>query len=175
MKITRQVIFIYFFPSPIVMDHDSYMKKACELAEKSIQKGGGPFGCVILEKTTGEIQGEGHNHVAILHDPTKHAEMVAISDACQKSQSFDLSNCILYTSCEPCPMCLAAIYWAHIDTVYYGNTKQDAAHIGFDDQFIYYEFAKPVEQRKIKMEQRGKEEASVAFQCWMQKKDKIPY
>jgi tRNA(Arg) A34 adenosine deaminase TadA len=154
---------------------ESHMKKACELAEQSIQKGGGPFGCVIIDKTTGEIKGEGHNQVAILHDPTKHAEMVAISNACNRAKTFDLSNCILYTSCEPCPMCLAAIYWSHIDTVYYGNTKQDAAHIGFDDQFIYDEFAKPAEQRKINMEQVGKEDASIAFTTWLQKTDKVHY
>jgi len=119
--------------------------------------------------------GAGHNLVTLRKDPTLHVEIVAISNACHYLQSIDLSNCILYSSCEPCPMCLAAIYWAHIDTVYYGNTKEDAARIGFDDQFIYDEIAKPIDQRQIKMIPLGKEDAATAFQLWENKEDKVHY
>jgi len=151
------------------------MKKACELSERSIERGTGPFGAVIVDKITGEEYGSGHNLVTMWKDPTLHAEIVAITNASHYLQSIDLSNCALYTSCEPCPMCLAAIYWAHIDTVYYGNTKEDAAKIGFDDQFIYDEIAKPKEERKLKMIPLGKKDAEVAFQLWEQKQDKIHY
>jgi tRNA(Arg) A34 adenosine deaminase TadA len=113
--------------------------------------------------------------VTIEKNPTLHAEIMAIGDACHYLNTIDLSNCILYTSCEPCPMCLSAIYWAHIDTVYYANTKEDAANIGFDDKFIYDEIAKPVSQRKIKMVQIGQTDAVTAFQSWTKKKDKICY
>jgi len=151
------------------------MKQACELANKSIERGGGPFGCVIVNTSTQETVGKGHNMVTIHNDPTLHAEMVAIKDACHTLQTFDLSGCTLYTSCEPCPMCLSAIYWAKITTVYYGNTKHDAANIGFDDQFIYEEFGKPIEERKIKMTQICQETAINSFQKWANKDDKIPY
>lgn len=157
------------------MNHESCMKKACELSQRSIRRGTGPFGAVIVDKITGEEYGSGHNLVTMWKDPTLHAEMVAITNACHYLDSIDLSNCALYTSCEPCPMCLAAIYWAHIDTVYYGNTKEDAAKIGFDDQFIYDEIAKPKEERKLKMIPLGKHDAEVAFQIWEQTQDKIHY
>ena len=158
-----------------MQDHETHMKKACELSEKSIQRNCGPFGCIIIEKSTGESVGRGHNMVTMHNDPTLHAEMVAISNATHTLRTFDLSGCILYTSCEPCPMCLAAIYWAKIDTVYYANTKNDAANIGFDDQFIYEEFAKPIEQRKVKMTQICHEIAIKSFEQWANKEDKIPY
>jgi guanine deaminase len=157
------------------MDHNSYMKKACMLSERSVGRGTGPFGAIIIDKKTGEEYGTGHNLVTLRKDPTLHAEIVAISNACHYLQSIDLSNCILYTSCEPCPMCLSAIYLTHIDTVYYGNTKEDAARIGFDDQFIYDEIAKPIEQRQIKMIPLGKENAATAFQLWENKEDKVHY
>jgi len=157
------------------MNDELYMKKACELSQRSIRRGTGPFGAVIVDKITGEEYGSGHNLVTMWKDPTLHAEIVAITNACHYLQSIDLSNCALYTSCEPCPMCLSAIYWAHIDIVYYGNTKEDAAKIGFDDQFIYDEIAKPKEERKLKMIPFGKEYAETAFKIWQQKEDKTPY
>jgi len=156
-------------------NHEEYMQKACVLSERSVKCGGGPFGAVIIEKTTGEIVGRGHNLVTLRTDPTLHAEMVAISDACHTLNTIDLSACALYTSCEPCPMCLAAIYWAHIGTVYFGNTKEDAARIGFDDSFIYEETNKPMEERSIKMERMGQDMAAIAFDQWVSKDDKIPY
>jgi tRNA(Arg) A34 adenosine deaminase TadA len=156
-------------------NEENYMKKACKLAELGVKRGGGPFGCIIVDKTSGEIFGKGHNMVSLEQNPTLHAEMVAINDACHNLNTFDLSACALYTSCEPCPMCLAAIYWAHIGTVYYGNTKKDAANIGFDDSFIYDEMAKPMEQRAVKMTQIGAKNAAIAFEEWTNKSDKIRY
>ena len=141
----------------------------------SIKRGGGPFGAVIIHNVTNELIGRGHNMVAIEKDPTLHAEIVAIRDACRNLNSFILSNCTLYTSCEPCPMCLSAIYWARIGNVYFGNTKEDAANIGFDDQFIYDEIQKPVNERIIKMEQICKEISEKAFSEWIEKDDKIEY
>ena len=161
--------------SEIVLDHENFMKKACKKAEISVERGAGPFGCVIVEKSSGEVVGDAHNMVTIRGDPSLHAEIMAISHACHYLGKIDLSDCVLYSSCEPCPMCLAAIYWAHIDTVYYGNSAEDAAQIGFDDKFIYDEFAKPKEERKIKMTQIGAEDAAIAFQQWEQKEDKVPY
>ena len=128
-----------------------------------------------MNKESGEIIGKGHNMVTLKKDPTLHAEMVAISDACHTLESIDLSGCVLYTSCEPCPMCLAASYWAHIDTIYFGNTKEDAARIGFDDSFIYDEIKRPVEERSIKMERMGSGLAAVAFEEWVSKEDKVRY
>jgi tRNA(Arg) A34 adenosine deaminase TadA len=157
------------------INNDEYMQKACSLAERSVKCGGGPFGAIIIEKKTGEVIGRGHNMVTLRKDPSLHAEIVAISHACHSLNSIDLSGCILYTSCEPCPMCLAAIYWAHIPTVYFGNTKEDAANIGFDDSFIYDEIRKPPEERSIQMQRMGEDIASVAFNQWTLKEDKIKY
>jgi tRNA(Arg) A34 adenosine deaminase TadA len=157
------------------LNHEKYMKNACELSELGVKRGGGPFGCVIVDKISGDIWGKAHNMVTLLNNPTFHAEMVAIGDACHNLNKFDLSGCVLYTSCEPCPMCLSAIYWSHIDTVYYGNTAENAASIGFDDKFIYDELKKPIEERKIKMIQICKEDASKAFDIWNEKCDKISY
>jgi tRNA(Arg) A34 adenosine deaminase TadA len=156
-------------------ENENYMKKACKMAELGIQRGGGPFGCVIIHKFSGEIVGRAHNMVTLDKNPSLHAEIVAISHACHFLDKFELSDCVLYTSCEPCPMCLAAIYWSRIDTVYYGNSAEDAAAIGFDDKFIYDEFAKPKEERKIKMIQIGSEYASVAFKQWEEKEEKVRY
>lgn len=155
--------------------HDEYMQHACDLSELSIRRGGGPFGAIIINKSTGEIIGKGHNMVTINRNPTLHAEMVAISDACNTLDTHDLSGCALYTSCEPCPMCLSASYWAHIDTIYFGNTKEGAARIGFDDSFIYDEIGKTMEERKIHMEQIYNENVSVAFHQWIEKDDKVRY
>jgi len=149
------------------------MIHACHLSEHSIGQGGGPFGAVIMKNDI--ILGEGHNRVAIDNDPTQHAEIVAIRNACKSINHFDLSGSILYTSCEPCPMCLSAIYWSRIDTVYYGNTKEDARDIGFDDAFIYEEFEKDVGDRKIKMIPLNREDAQRAFKMWKDKEDKIEY
>ena len=156
-------------------NHESFMKKASELSELSLTRGGGPFGAVIINKQTGEIIGKGHNMVTIKSDPTLHAEMVAISDACHNLNNHDLSGCAIYTSCEPCPMCLSAIYWARINTVYFGNSKEDAKRIGFDDSFIYDEIKKPIEERSIKMERIGSDIAAVAFEEWVSKEDKVRY
>lgn len=155
--------------------HETYMKKACELAELSVKNGAGPFGCVIVNKHDGNVCAECHNLVPIQNNPTLHAEMVAIGIASQLYNRFDLSNCILYSNCEPCPMCLAAIYWAKIDTVFYGNTKEDAAKIGFDDHFIYEEIKKPMHERTIQMRQIQNDYSHIAFQTWTEKTDKIKY
>lgn len=149
------------------------MKEAIKLSLENIKKGGGPFGAVIVKD--GEIIATGANHVTRQNDPTAHAEVLAIREAAKKLETFDLSGCAIYSSCEPCPMCLGAIYWAHIDAIYYGNTKQDAKQIGFDDSFIYNEIEKPIEQRKIKTSQLFPEEAIKAFIDWQDKEDKIQY
>ena len=156
------------------MSEEYFMEIACDLATKSIEIGGGPFGCVITDSDN-LIIGSGHNRVTIENDPTLHAEMVAIKDACQKQKTFNLSGCKLYTSCEPCPMCLSAIYWARIDTVFYGNSRVDASNIGFDDSFIYEEVNKPIEERAIKMEQLGNEYAKESFSDWIKHEKRIEY
>jgi tRNA(Arg) A34 adenosine deaminase TadA len=159
------------------MNHIEYMKDACMLASRGVQRGGGPFGAVIVKNDNGEAVGRGHNMVAILNDPTLHAEMVAIKHACNMLQTFKLENCTLYTSCEPCPMCLSACYWAGIKTIYYGNTKHDAASINFDDSFIYDEIKKESENRSIQMIHlpEYKEYYQTAFNEWSEKLDKTPY
>lgn len=149
------------------------MKEAIKLSLENIKKGGGPFGAVIVKD--GEIIATGTNHVTRQNDPTAHAEVLAIREAAKKLETFDLSGCAIYSSCEPCPMCLGAIYWAHIDAIYYGNTKQDAKQIGFDDSFIYNEIEKPIQQRKIKTSQLFPEEAIKAFIDWQDKEDKVQY
>jgi len=156
---------------------NEYMKKACELASRSVTRGCGPFGAVIVDNETKEIIGNGHNMVAMHNDPTLHAEIVAIRDACRTLNTFKLDNCVLYTSCEPCPMCLSAAYWARIQTIYYGNTKTDAKNIGFDDEFIYEELKKVSKERYIKMihMEECNLEAKKAFEEWNEKEDKIPY
>lgn len=156
------------------MSREKYMREAIHLAEHGMRSGrGGPFGCVIVRQ--GEIVGRGHNRVTSTNDPTAHAEIVAIRDACATLETFQLTDCELYTSCEPCPMCLSAIYWARIPTVYYGNTRADAAAIGFDDDFIYQQVPLPPDQRTIKMELFLRDEAQGAFQEWRNKADKVRY
>ena len=151
-----------------------FMIEAIALSEKSVRSGkGGPFGAVIVKE--GKIIAQGHNQVTSNNDPTAHAEIVAIREACQVLQTFNLKGCELYTSCEPCPMCLGAIYWARLDKVYYANTKADAAQIEFDDQFIYDELKLPLAQRRLPMIQLMEKEASIAFQEWAEKIDKVEY
>ena len=155
------------------MTKEELMQKAIELSEENVANGGGPFGAVIARD--GKIVATGVNRVTANHDPTAHAEVSAIRAACEKLNTFDLSGCEIYTSCEPCPMCLGAIYWAHIDKIYFGNDKDDAKAIGFDDSFIYDELALPREGRKLPVEVLMEEEAMRAFNLWQEKTDKIEY
>ena len=141
--------------------------------EKMLAGEGGPFGAVIVHDDT--IIGEGWNQVTSQCDPTAHAEIVAIRNACEKLRSFSLENTVIYTSCEPCPMCLSAIWWARIPAVYYANTRQDAARVGFDDAEIYREVSRDLENRHIPMNQCKNELAILALEDWANKKDKILY
>ena len=152
---------------------NEFMKRAIELSLESVNKGGGPFGCVIVKDE--KIVSEGSNKVTSSKDPTAHGEIVAIREACKKINNFSLGGCELYSNCEPCPMCLSAIYWARIDKIYYANTREDAQKIDFDDSFIYSEFQKNIHQRKIPMFQIMRNEALKAFELWDKKKDKIKY
>ncbi len=150
------------------------MREAIRLAEEGMQGGqGGPFGCVIVRG--GGIIGRGQNRVTSTNDPTAHAEVTAIREACTRLQAFQLTDCELYTSCEPCPMCLSAIYWARIPTVFYANTRQDAAEIGFDDDFIYQQVPLAPEKRTIRMTSLLRAEALATFKGWATKADKIRY
>ena len=149
------------------------MARAIELSIDSVNTGGGPFGSVIVKDN--QIISEGMNRVTSNNDPTAHGEIVAIRQACEILNTFNLSGTEIYTSCEPCPMCLSGIYWAHVDKIYYGNTRTDAAKIGFDDDFIYQEFNKDITSRKISMIQTMNDEASKAFDSWEKKPDKIKY
>lgn len=153
---------------------EEHMKKACDLASYSVSIGGGPFGAVIVDKNM-NIVGKGHNKVSINIDPTQHAEIVAIRNACKNLNTYNLTNCILYTSCEPCPMCLGAVYWSRINKIYYGNSRVDAKNIGFDDNFIYEEFNKNLDERLIPIVQCYETYAKTSFQDWMKKDDKIEY
>ncbi len=155
------------------MKHEEYMREAIRLSIENIKQGGGPFGAVIVKD--GQIIATGTNRVTATCDPTAHAEVSAIREAAKKLNTFDLSGCDIYTSCEPCPMCLGAIYWAHIDRMFYGNTKTDAKNIGFDDSFIYDEIDLRIEDRRLKAQQLLPEEAIKAFQAWENDTDKIPY
>jgi len=150
------------------------MRKAITLSLSKMRLNqGGPFGAVIVRK--GKIVGRGWNRVTSTNDPTAHAEISAIRDACSRLKTFQLVDCELYTSCEPCPMCLAAIYWARLKNVYYANTRKDAAKIAFDDDFIYQEVAAPISRRKIPMKQLLRAEALKVFTEWKTKSDKIAY
>ena len=155
------------------MEHTEFMRRAIALAENNVTNGGGPFGAVIV--LDGRIVGEGDNKVTSSFDPTAHAEVVAIRAACAKLGSFSLSGCTIYTSCEPCPMCLSALYWARIDRIFYGNTKLDAAAIGFRDDHIYQELALPVGQRTLPASQLLADEAIAAFKAWDKANDKVSY
>ena len=156
------------------MDYNKkFMRKAIALSVENIKKGGGPFGAVIVK--VGKIVSTGVNLVTANTDPTAHAEVNAIRKAAKKLGTFDLVGCDIYTSCEPCPMCLGAVYWAHIDKMFYGNTKTDAKNIGFDDSFIYDEIDLRPENRRVKTTQLLPEEAIVAFQTWSLAEDKVEY
>lgn len=149
------------------------MREAIALSEQSMRGGGGPFGAVIVKE--GRIIARGTNSVTLLNDPTAHAEVSAIRAACAGAGVFKLDGCEIYTSCEPCPMCLGAIYWAGIERIYYGNTRQDAARIGFGDSFIYDEIALAPQQRRIPAVNMLRREASAGFDMWRQKEDKVEY
>ena len=149
------------------------MREAIRLASANVENGGGPFGAAIARG--GEIIATGVNRVTANCDPTAHAEVSAIRAAAQKLGTFNLSGCEIYSSCEPCPMCLGAIYWARLDRLFYGNTKADAARIGFDDAFIYKELALPLAERTLRAEQLLGKEAIATFEAWEQKTDKTPY
>ena len=156
------------------MDNNSkFMLRAIELSIQSAKSKGGPFGCVIVKNK--QIIAEVYNQVTSNNDPTAHAEIVAIRNACTKLNDFFLKGCDLYTSCEPCPMCLSAIYWSHVDNIFYANTRMDAKDIDFDDSFIYSEVRKEIDERKVKMIQINREEALEAFKIWQTKEDKIKY
>ena len=150
-----------------------FMRKAIALSTQNIENGGGPFGAVIVKE--GKVIATGTNRVTQKHDPTAHAEVEAIRKAAKKLGSFHSQGCEIYTSCEPCPMCLGAIYWAHLDRIYYGNTKADAKSIGFDDSFIYDEISLNPQDRHIKTIQLLPEEAIKTFEAWKAKEDKVEY
>jgi guanine deaminase len=151
-----------------------FILEAIELSRSGMMGNeGGPFGCIIVKDD--KIVGKGNNRVTSTNDPTAHAEIVAIRDACKNLGTFQLDNCEIYTSCEPCPMCMGAIYWARPKKVYFANTRIDAAQIGFDDSMIYEELIQPLEQRKIAIECIGRDDAIKVFQEWQNKMDKTEY
>ena len=152
---------------------NKFMLRAIELSISCSNGSGGPFGSVIVKDE--KIIAEGSNKVTFSNDPTAHAEIVAIRDACKKLNTFNLSGCDLYSSCEPCPMCLSAIYWSHVDNIFYANTREDAKKINFDDSLIYSEISKKNEDRKIPIKQMLRDEAIKAFEIWDKKTDKIEY
>jgi tRNA(Arg) A34 adenosine deaminase TadA len=150
-----------------------FMRRAIALSCESVETGGGPFGAVVVRD--GRIIGEGANRVVPDRDPTAHAEVVAIRDACRTIGSHDLSGSVVYTSCEPCPMCLAAVWWARVREVVYGNGRADAAAIGFDDAAIYDEVARPLEARALPLRRLAADEAAEAFRLWAASPDKVRY
>jgi len=154
--------------------HEEFMRMAVELSVQNVSEcTGGPFGAVIVKD--GKVIAKSANKVTSTNDPTAHAEVSAIRLACSALNTFDLSSCVIYTSCEPCPMCLGAIYWSRIETIYYANTKADAAHVGFDDKFIYDELDKPMAQRKLPLIQMLRNEAIEAFKLWETSPMRIDY
>jgi tRNA(Arg) A34 adenosine deaminase TadA len=156
------------------MNHEQFMRDAIRLSEEGVRAGrGGPFGCVIVRD--GRVVGRGNNQVTSACDPTAHAEVVAIRDACRALKTFQLPDCTLYASCEPCPMCLSAVYWARIPTVYFGATRDDAAAVGFDDELIYREISLPRDRRQVSMRGLLRDEALASFGVWSGKTDKVPY
>jgi guanine deaminase len=151
-----------------------FMREAIRLSRQKMRANhGGPFGAVVVHR--GKIIGRGWNRVTATHDPTAHAEIMAIRDACKKLKRFHLADCALYTSCEPCPMCLAAVYWAHLKRVFYANTRKDAAAIGFDDVLVYHELCLPIPRRKISMKPLLRAEALPVFAEWNKKGDRVLY
>lgn len=156
------------------MSNELFMREAIRLSIENVeQEKGGPFGAVVVKD--GQIIARGTNSVTCNNDPTAHAEIMAIRKACEVLDSFQLEGCEIYTSCEPCPMCLGAIYWARPDKIYFANTKEDAKAINFDDQFIYEEIARPISKRKLFTQQVLRDEAIEAFQKWSSSNDKIEY
>jgi tRNA(Arg) A34 adenosine deaminase TadA len=155
------------------VNNEQFMREAIDLAVKNVATGGGPFGCVVV--LAGSVIARGVNRVTQTNDPTAHAEVVAIREACQSLDNFQLIGCELYSSCEPCPMCLAAIYWARPSRVYFAATKDDAAEAGFDDSLIYQEIAVPHERRKIPIVQMSRDEALQAFVAWAKSPNRIRY
>ncbi|HEX2617274.1 MAG TPA: nucleoside deaminase [Flavobacteriales bacterium] len=155
-------------------EQKGFMREAIRLSVENVETGaGGPFGAVVVKD--GRIVARGANQVTATHDPTAHAEVVAIRNACKELGSFQLDGCEIYCSCEPCPMCLAAIYWARPDAIYFANSKTDAGAIDFDDAFIYEEIAKPVQMRRLPAVQLLREEALVAFDLWRDSTGKVEY
>jgi tRNA(Arg) A34 adenosine deaminase TadA len=158
-----------------MIENDEYfMRRAIALAQNGMDSNaGGPFGAIVVKD--GEIIGEGNNRVTSTNDPTAHAEVVAIREACRKLNTFQLEECVIYTSCEPCPMCLGAIYWARPAKVFFACTREDAAKVGFDDQFIYEEIEKNFEHRQLKLSNFLRDEGLTVFQNWTNKVDKTKY
>ncbi len=152
---------------------NKFMQKAIDLSIDSVKNGGGPFAAVIVKDN--EVIAAESNSVTKTNDPTAHAEVNAIRTACKSLETFDLSGCEIYTSCEPCPMCLGAIYWAHLEKVYFANTKSDAKDAGFDDSFIYEELEANIENRKIPFKQMMRSKAKIAFEMWNDMEDKLRY
>ena len=152
---------------------NKFMLRAIVLSIESVNAGGGPFGSVIVRDN--KIISEGFNKVTSTNDPTAHGEIVAIREACKNLKVFNLNGCELYSTCEPCPMCLSSIYWAHIDKIYYANTRDDAQKIDFDDSLIYSELKKNIKKRKIPMVQMMRDEALKVFELWDKKTDKVKY
>lgn len=152
---------------------EEFMRLAIRIGIENVENGGGPFGAVIVKD--GEIIATGANRVTPNHDPTAHAEVCAIRNACEKLGTFQLDGCEIYSSCEPCPMCLGAIYWAHIERLYYGCNQKDADAIGFSDEFIYKEIALDPSERKLKTEELLPNEAKAVFEAWTAKEDKVEY
>lgn len=155
-------------------EHYRFIEMTIRLAEEKMLEGnGGPFGALVVKN--GKIIGTGFNRVTSTNDPTAHAEIVAIRDACQRENTYQLNGCVLYSSCEPCPMCFGAIYWARPDAYYFAATREDAAHAGFDDSFIYDEIIKPVEKRIIPVTVISHPDKNIPFEKWKELADKIPY
>jgi guanine deaminase len=168
------MIIIAAYKNTIMTREEKFMKEAIQLSLNGITNNeGGPFGCVIVKGE--EIVGRGNNKVTSSNDPTAHAEIVAIRDACKNLKTFQLEDCEVYTSCEPCPMCLGAIYWARPKVIYFANTREDAALIGFDDSMIYDEMKTEIDKRRIPIIALGREEAIRIFNHWSEKEDKTKY
>ena len=155
------------------MTANPFMTRAIELSLANVRAGGGPFAALVVRD--GEVVAEGTNRVTSDNDPTAHAEVVAIREACRALGTFQLTGCDVYTTCEPCPMCLGALYWARPERVYFGNTAEDAAAIGFDDSAIYAELCLPPDRRRLPLVQLMRDEARVAFRAWEEKADKVRY
>lgn len=160
-------------PIAITQEDCTFMREAIRLANESVRRGGGPFGAVIVKD--GKVVAGSANRVTIDLDPTAHAEVNTIREACRRLKTFDLTGCTIYTSCEPCPMCLGAIYWAHIDRIYYGNTRKDARDIDFADDFIYDELERPMDERTVPIVPLLRDEALASFRLWSEKTDKTAY